>query len=272
MVDKYSFNNATNSAIEGALNHLAMIANSNTAKEDIKTQGILDDKFKTFLNLFKGQLSNPDENSALEAVLLKAPGVKESLHKIVGYMDRLGADPDALASAIRSKDFLSTLKSLVLMVTNAKMDEGYLNRLETQLNMAGTVLSGVSSRSLHSPGDASTHLASDLELAPAAPAAPEAPETPAPVPTTAETMMGSIEALVRDLESFIENVPVTAFHDRDADKVARARSKASELRDDILLIRKQVSDTQAALNGETPQAERFATMARSVLAKFVGHA
>ena len=104
---------------------------------------------------------------------------------------------------------------------------------------------------------------------------PEASEPPAGKPAAheppaggAEGMMCSIDSLVTSIDAFLDNLPVTAFHDRDAEKAARARAKATELRDDVLIIRKQVSDTRAAINGDPGHTERFASLARNVALKF----
>lgn len=178
-----------------------------------------------------------------------------------------------LVELARSIDFVKELKTLVSAMNN------YISADLGDPNKGGpeAARSKVLYDSLTSLVDMTKHvgplapkLANEGEILDETMQAPEVTEEPiAEKPANgAEGMLSSIESLVKDLETFLDNVPVTAFHDRDADKVARARTKASELRDDILLIRKQVMDTKAAINGETPQAERFASMARVVAMKF----
>jgi hypothetical protein len=81
----------------------------------------------------------------------------------------------------------------------------------------------------------------------------------APKSTGAASMVGGIDSLVHDLETFLDSVPVTAFHDRDADKVARAREKAMSLKDEVLLIRKMIEDAKTAIEGVKEGGERFAS-------------
>jgi len=76
-------------------------------------------------------------------------------------------------------------------------------------------------------------------------------------------MITGIDSLVVDLGNFLDSVPVTAFHDRDADKVARAREKATSLKDEVLIIRKMIEDAKTAIEGVQDGGDRFASVVAS---------
>lgn len=292
MNSKKAFDGSVHAGLSRLLDKLASIAQHSPAARDTSKLEELAQELSALLSTMVTQLMGTGSGSTPELHHLSTrvdnvggTAFSAALPKLRLELAKLVKDPKAAESAMLSGGFLKGLEGLVALVRGVRAPqpgetpEAGNARKEKEKSLVPHIvkdLEFLSNTCAHaaanpinklSPSDTSTHFASDGEFGEPQPVAQDA-IVPA---TNADSMMGSIEALVRDLENFIENVPVTAFHDRDAEKVARARTKASELRDDILMIRKQVGDTKSALNGETPQAERFASMARSVITKYVGH-
>jgi hypothetical protein len=236
-----------------------------------------------------GTKETPNLHGMLNRVNTPAgtPRFIDILSKLNNFFKGLSAnhqkDPAMLTKLVRTQDFLKDLQGLVGLVANTPVDN-MDPKFVKDFQDTGVKLLATVQHATANPADTSRHmLAADGDLTMddiPLDSSPESLPEPAPEPTAdkpaaheppaggAEGMMGSIDSLVTSIDAFLDNLPVTAFHDRDAEKAARARAKATELRDDVLIIRKQVSDTRAAINGDPGHTERFASLARNVALKF----
>lgn len=74
--------------------------------------------------------------------------------------------------------------------------------------------------------------------------------------------VSAIDALVSSLDAFDAATPVTDFPEKMADKAKAARSLAAELKDDLLMMKQQLSEMKDDLNklSDPGHQERFASM------------
>lgn len=79
-------------------------------------------------------------------------------------------------------------------------------------------------------------------------------------PSSQPDKMAAIDSLVSALDAFDAATPVTDFPEKLADKAKAARSLAAELKDDLLMMKQQLSEMKDDLDklSNPGQQERFA--------------
>ena len=90
----------------------------------------------------------------------------------------------------------------------------------------------------------------------------EVPEQTPTLPTAQLDKVSAIDALVASLDTFDAATTVTDFPEKMADKAKAARSLAAELKDDLLMMKQQLSEMQDDLGklSGSGQQERFASV------------